>query len=226
MSSVAGLANLWGTAVLLPAIALLFPTVGILFPDERLPGPRLARADRGRRHRARRRDRAPDDRTVAPRGRLHAPEPARDRRPAGRAVRGRWRPRDPGNLPAVRDCRGCGGRAPPTIDRGRARAAEVAGGIRRRDRHRISVVVRDELRTRRADRPAERGDRRMVPIAVGIAILRYHLYEIDRIVSRTIAYVLITTLPGRRLRRGRSSCCRGRSGCSPAATRWPSRCPP
>ena len=36
----AGLANWWGTAALLPAIALMFPTVGILFPDERLPGPR------------------------------------------------------------------------------------------------------------------------------------------------------------------------------------------
>ena len=34
----------------------------------------------------------------------------------------------------------------------------------------------------------------LVPIAVGIAILRYHLFKIDRIVSRTIAYVVITTL--------------------------------
>jgi hypothetical protein len=32
----------------------------------------------------------------------------------------------------------------------------------------------------------------LVPIAVGIAVLRYRLYEIDRIISRTVSWALVT----------------------------------
>ena len=46
------------------------------------------------------------------------------------------------------------------------------------------------------------------PIAIGIAVTRYRLYEIDRLISRGLSWAVVSGSLARRLRCGESFCSR------------------
>ena len=64
-----------------------------------------------------------------------------------------------------------------------------------------------------------------IPIAAGIAILRYRLWDIDRLISRTVSWAVITRRPRRRVRRRRPRRSRPCWRRSPRRRRSPSRRP-
>ena len=135
---------------------------------------------------------APATRSAA-RGRAQPVGPRRRNagRPAGRA----WCPGRP-QRPRVRARRRLAAGPVPPFSGRRATPAAVAGAI--------VVVPAPGVRARWPSTPptttrcllavAVGGFMALVPIAAGLSIARYHLYDVERILSRAVAYLLVSTL--------------------------------
>ena len=190
----AGIATWWGTLALLPAIVMLFPAVGILFPDERLPGPRWRRP-------------------IAIAAVLLA---------AGVVLQSisPWRIEDDF---ATANPIAINGVPVEVSELGGALSALATFMLLAIAVAAVIVRYRRSTGVERAQQkwlvaslavmalafpfsfatdvgPDEAIDilsvlaGALVPIAVGIAVLRYHVFEIDRVVSRTIGYGLLTAV--------------------------------
>jgi len=189
-----GMAGWWGSVALLPAIVLVFPAVGILFPDERLPGPRW---------------RSPVAVAVVP-------------IVVGTVIQSiaPWRVDSDFMAPnpfavfglSVEVYEAGGGLAAlgTFILFALAVAAVIvryrrSTGVERAQQKwlvaSLSVMaVAFPISFATDVGPAQLIDLSsvlagaLVPVAIGIAVLRYHVFEIDRVVSRTIAYAILTAV--------------------------------
>ena len=189
--TVAALVTWWGIIGLLPAIALLFPAVGILFPDERLPGPGWRRP-------------------VAA-GAVLLGTGVVIQGFAPWTLEGAPNPIAIDGIPVEASEVGGGVAALGTFLLFAIAVAAVilryrrSVGVERVQQKWLvaslgAMAIVFPLSFATDVGPAEAIDLLsvfagvIVPVAVGIAVLRYHVFEIDRVVSRGIAYGLLTAV--------------------------------